>query len=297
MARLLYFTLSFLILLFFGLYTALPVDSGCVNLPPSADFTYLPTHPYTYEEIIFNASESRDPDGFIFSYTWDFGDGNVTTVRRPIIAHSYSRPGNYSVNLIAMDNLGMNSSVMKVVSIMSRVVAAFSYSPLNPVVCKPVTFNASASEGGEGFIASYIWDFGDGNITVTREPLVIHHFLAEGLYVVKLNVTNNLGGWNTASQVLNVSEYLTYPPIADFFFTPEEPRVGMMVTFNGSISDPRGGYITEYRWNFGDDTEDVYGMLVTHCFLKMGEFNVTLNVTDSEGFWSVKVGELKFCLI
>jgi len=44
----------------------------------------------------------------------------------------------------------------------------------------------------------------------------------------------------------------------------------------------------EFKWNFGDGSEVGFGMIVQHKYAKMGEYLVSLNVTDSEGEWNVK---------
>ncbi|RLI18091.1 hypothetical protein DRO54_10585, partial [Candidatus Bathyarchaeota archaeon] len=56
-----------------------------------------------------------------------------------------------------------------------------------------VTFNASASQPGfDGTnicpIAWYYWDFGDGNILNTSDPIVTHIFSSEGIYYVNLTI-------------------------------------------------------------------------------------------------------------
>ncbi len=71
---------------------------------PIANFTES-THTADVNEVIdFNASGSLP--GFngvasvpIANYTWDFGDGNTTTVTGPTITHYYTTNGNYTVTL------------------------------------------------------------------------------------------------------------------------------------------------------------------------------------------------------
>ncbi|RLF36948.1 MAG: hypothetical protein DRN08_00415, partial [Thermoplasmata archaeon] len=59
---------------------------------------------YVNESILFDASQSYDPDGDIESYIWDFGDGNTDTGE--IIEHIYTSPGNYTVSLTVIDTDG-----------------------------------------------------------------------------------------------------------------------------------------------------------------------------------------------
>jgi parallel beta-helix repeat protein len=81
--------------------------------PPIAIFTYTPEHPLKDKTVMFNATASDDRDGFITSYKWDFGDGNITTTTDPIITHIYTATGTYQVNLTITDNDGLSHSTTK----------------------------------------------------------------------------------------------------------------------------------------------------------------------------------------
>jgi PKD repeat protein len=87
------------------------------DTPPTALFTYSPTYPVANETVSFDASGSYDPDGAIVSYTWDFGDGNVTTVATPIIDHEFITYANYTVTLTVTDDGGLNGSYTQVVEV------------------------------------------------------------------------------------------------------------------------------------------------------------------------------------
>ncbi|MHA1833446.1 MAG: PKD domain-containing protein, partial [Candidatus Baldrarchaeia archaeon] len=51
------------------------------------------------------------------SYTWDFGDGNITTTTNPIITHSYKLPGNYTVTLTVTDSDSLQNSTSKTIQV------------------------------------------------------------------------------------------------------------------------------------------------------------------------------------
>jgi len=55
----------------------------------------------------------------------------------------------------------------------------------------PVVFNASESFDLDGRISLYIWDFGDGNITVTENPIITHVYNKTGQVTVKLIVRDS----------------------------------------------------------------------------------------------------------
>jgi PKD repeat protein len=85
------------------------------NQPPIANFTFSPENPIFNQTIIFNASNSTDPDGTIVKYEWDFGDGDITNTTEEIIMHSYSSAGNYTVNLTVTDDDGaINTCVARI---------------------------------------------------------------------------------------------------------------------------------------------------------------------------------------
>lgn len=85
------------------------------NIPPSASFIFSPVSPIFAGEtaVVFNASASRDSDGKIVSYTWNFGDGTPEqTESGPTVVHRFPGGGSgcgdatYAVLLTVMDDTG-----------------------------------------------------------------------------------------------------------------------------------------------------------------------------------------------
>ena len=56
--------------------------------------------------------------------------------------------------------------------------------------------------------------------------------------------------------------------------------VNGLVYFDGSGSNDTDGNITKWFWEFGDDTNDT-GEVVSHKYLSIGAYNLTLTVTDN----------------
>jgi len=74
------------------------------------------------------------------------------------------------------------------------------------------------------------------------------------------------------------------PPTADFFFEPEEPVVGVPISFDGTHSFDFDGIIVSYAWDFdGDGIVDSTDSIVQHTFQKSGAFDVALTVADDTG--------------
>jgi uncharacterized repeat protein (TIGR02543 family) len=118
------------------------------NQAPIASFTYSPVNPGPGDVIVFNASASYAPDGSIVQYTWDFGDGNVTTVTSSIVTYAYPIDGYYTVQLTVTDNSGSTGAASAVIEVST---AAFFrvcyYGTLIPAANVQVTvyyYNGSA---------------------------------------------------------------------------------------------------------------------------------------------------------
>jgi len=80
---------------------------------PKAVFTYRPEK----ENVLFNASESVDYNGYIVSYEWNFDDGTTATETDPMITHAYATGGTYNVTLTIIDNETLTDSTWREVSL------------------------------------------------------------------------------------------------------------------------------------------------------------------------------------
>jgi len=76
-------------------------------------------------------------------------------------------------------------------------------------------------------------------------------------------------------------------PTANFTYFPTAPLPGEETAFNATLSTPNDGSIVNYVWDFGDGTAGT-GTVTTHAYSSLGKHTVTLNVTNSEGFWDIE---------
>jgi PKD repeat protein len=79
------------------------------NEPPKAHFLYEPIEPVAVNQPICFKSDSKDSDGEIVSYEWDFGDGNTSSGNK-IVMHSYELEGTYTVCLKVTDDDGADNT-------------------------------------------------------------------------------------------------------------------------------------------------------------------------------------------
>jgi PKD repeat protein len=80
------------------------------NNLPEARFDYV------YGKKVATFTDlSKDSDGTIVSWLWDFGDGSVSTEKKP--DHRYTKFGVYSVTLTVTDNVGASHSISQDVNV------------------------------------------------------------------------------------------------------------------------------------------------------------------------------------
>jgi len=246
------------------------------NRPPVAEFSESASIVYTGEAINFNASDSYDPDGYITSYSWEFGDG--TTGSGVTVSHSYVDDGEYIVTLTVKDNKGAidRKTAVKLVKNRPPVASLMGH----VLVCDKeeiVSFDASLSYDLDGSIVDYSWDFGDGS-TATGVK-VSTAYSESGAYTVTLTVTDDDGATDTIATskiVRNKS------PVAIFTESAENVYVDETISFDAAESYDPDGTIVAYSWDFGDGGTAT-GIIVSHAYADNGVYIVTLAVTDNDG--------------
>jgi PKD repeat protein len=156
------------------------------NNPPTANFTYSPSSPNDLDIIQFT-DQSTNSDGTIGSWSWDFGNAGTSTLQNP--TYEYTVDGTYHVTLTIIDDDGASNSISKDV-VVNNVppTADFTYSPSSPNDLDFIQFNDQSTDS-DGYITSWLWDFGDGNLSSEQNPS--HQYVNTGNYQIKLVVKDN----------------------------------------------------------------------------------------------------------
>jgi len=96
-------------------------EMGWTSNKPVPSFTYSPDTISAGQPVRFDASASYDIDLDTITYLWDFGDGHsvpfTTLSPNKYYTHSFSKPGLYTIKLLAMDNWGANATVTELISV------------------------------------------------------------------------------------------------------------------------------------------------------------------------------------
>ncbi len=174
------------------------------NTPPSASFTYTPSSPTDLDTITFDASASTDTDGDIVNWTWAFGDG--TKAYGETATQTYADNDTYTVTLTVTDDKDDTDTLSKQVTVANDPPeAVITTDPSDTAqIDEEIQFNSTLSGDDDGTIASYAWDFGDGNTSTQANPT--HAYEKDGDYQVTLTVTDNDGDTDSATVTLTVEE-------------------------------------------------------------------------------------------
>jgi len=245
------------------------------RLPPLADAGFNKTvNQFSLVEL--NATASSDNLG-ISSYSWDLGDGTKQTVTMPIITHSYSEYGNYTVNLTVTDTGGLNSTDSIWVRVLDitppSVKIIFNGSSVNEDA--PVELRANATDNAG--IESVTWKI--NGVESGNGTKLVHTFAQPGRFAIDVRVVDLSG--LSAFDGINITVNDITNPVAD----PGPSRTrdeDQEIIFNASLSTDNVG-IKSYIWNFGDSADNFDGKEIPHVFRDPGIYNVTLNVTDAAG--------------
>lgn len=201
-------------------------------------------------QVIFNNSSVNT----ISSY-WDFGDGLFATQNSP--SHIYSNPGVYYVSLIAFGSAcAVNDTLIDTLVVVAEPNAQINYQ----ISCTGLVQLSCPGNSG-----SCTWNTGDGTILTGNN--VVHQFLTNGPFIIRLVVDN---GYCIDSTLSNIS----IPSQSLAFFTIQDTICGLSVSFNGQNSQA-----SLYSWSFGDGNNSTQ-QNPFHNYSSPGQYTITL-ITDS----------------
>ena len=207
------------------------------------------------------------------TYTWDFGDGAISTLTNP--THTYSS-GIYDVTLCAkigtcIDTLVLNNYIEVGAELNSDMTVDVNNGCENLLVnFTDITAN---------FPDSWLWDFGDGTTSALQNPS--HNYLNSGTYDVTL--TTSKGGQCIDSRTFFGLIEIYEKPIIQIV---ADTTYGCTIPFNVEFTDVTTNAVS-WDWDFGNGTNS---NLATPSVLytNYGSYDVSLTVTNTKGCTQTK---------
>ncbi|OYR51709.1 hypothetical protein DJ74_03285 [Halorubrum sp. Ea8] len=218
------------------------------------------------DEVTLDASGSSDPDGDSLSYVWsETTSSGVTLDDDTSATPSFTAPDvesettlNFEVEVSDGSATDVDSVNVTVQPVNEEPAASFSFNPDSPEVSEQVSFNASDSNDPDGSIASYEWDFGDGD--TAQGETTTHTFDSAGDFEVTLNVTDDDGATAQTTQTVSVSEA---PDPANFQVSnlnaPDSATQGDNITVSADVTndgDEEATKTVQFRLDVDDDGFD-----------------------------------------
>jgi flagellin-like protein len=246
---------------------------------PISSFTMSTSNPAVGQSVAFTDTSTKG-DGTINQWSWNFGDGQTSSVQNP--SHSYATLGTKTVTLTVTDSNSRTSTSTHtlVVGDYASPTASFTWTPTTPATNSPVTF-ADTSTAGSGTINQWSWSFGassNPSTSTSHTPNSVS-YSQNGQKAVTLTVTDSNGKTSTATRQINVGNVVA--PTAEFTISNSNPNVGETVSFTDASTPSSGTTIAQWSWNFGDSTTSTV-QNPQHSYTTPGAKTVTLMVTGSD---------------
>jgi len=268
------------------------------SMPPIADFIYSPAFPVQGVSVFFDGSRSNDPDGFVVSWFWDFGDGSVSF--GTFVSHTYFSPGNYTVLLTVTDDQGATGSKTTTVHVRSRpthdvAVVSVNVYTTRAVSGQYVNINVVLSNKGLSTETVDVTTYYDSNVAGTLTGLVLN----TDPFPRYFNIVWDTEGVGAGNYTISATAFLTTDENpADNTFTdgmveilppprltvsPDSGGLGTTITVRGSgfPPSPYGG-LQVVLVSFED-------RFMGYAFVEDGEFTFVFNLPHADpGIHKVK---------
>jgi hypothetical protein len=151
--------------------------------------------------ITANPATGGDP---IEQVTIDYGAGESTNLGRVsgsiTVQHIYDDHDTYTVTVTATDLSGESASASTVIVV--QPVVTLTLAATKPVN-RNVTFTATVSPS-DTVVATYVWDFGDGQSLTTSTNQISHEYTVPGFKNVSVTATTLTGRRASASTTVNI---------------------------------------------------------------------------------------------
>jgi gliding motility-associated-like protein len=184
--------------------------------------------------------------GTITSWSWDFMNGNSSTVQTP--TETFNSEGAYSVELNVTSDQGCTSTGTTLIEIYPTPTPHFIWADVCDGNSVGFTdFSTVSNQFTPNSVVNWDWSFGDVPAAIAAGQFTNYLYASSGVYTVTLDVESNNGCVNSIQQDVTVHPN----PIVTFTSPNPMGCTEHCADFvnNTSIT---GGVINSYAWNLGN---------------------------------------------
>lgn len=246
-----------------------------VKTGPVADFSY--SNANCLKDTVHFIGTSNTGTYTISSYLWNFDDATTqTTVNANKL---FAATGTQNVRYRIYANNGCVGDTTKVLNIQPTPTAVIGVT--NPTCEGQPVQISDTSTISSGSIASWNYDFGDGNTLIrnTNTPF-FHTYLLSGTFTIKLVTVSNNG---CPSDTAYKSVTIFAKPLAKFGYSGNIcMRDSIYITDTSSVAT---GTIVSWRYDFGDGNTLVRNTNTGfyHAYINPGSYVVSLVTISNNG--------------
>jgi PKD repeat protein len=170
-------------------------------------------------------------------YTWDFGDGGVSTLANPL--HTYDNSGGKVVKMRVVSEFGCADSMTKTIVLKESPLADFTYGPACNLSNTLFTFTGHKPSTG---ITAFNWNFAGEGSTTVENPAKL--FNTVGKKPVTLTLTSDNGCSDVITKEVNVKlQSKASFDVSDICEDDDAVFVNNSTVSAGNLL---------YNWKFGD---------------------------------------------
>lgn len=241
-------------------------QAALITVNPKPNLSYVVNDSITCDsakQFQFHASANN-----VLSWSWDFGDGQTSSIQNP--NHIYNDTGYFSISVTAISANGCPAIVTK------QNYIHIKYNPTPIITSGSITgcsphYIALFTAGNPNF--SYQWTHGDSSANVNTSASY-HTYHNPGNYIPTVSVNYNNGCVNSAS----LDHITVYPsPVVQFGISN---YIGC-APLNVVLSNSTIGSNT-YLWDFGDGNTSTQ-FLPNYSYTTQGSYHISLQATSANG--------------
>ena len=227
-----------------------------VEEPPTASFT---AEGKTVKEAIkLDGKASKDPDGKIENYVWEFGDGAKAEGTSEAAEHKYAKPGVYTVTLTVEDSSKLTAKAAKDI----RVIDAPAVTTEEPSAIGQTSATLNARVNPNGAIEECRLEFREGSagewtqLPCTPAPGAVFSEVAVSATLTALKTSTSYRFRITAKNTVATSVaaervLVTLPKLPPGAGTETASSLTSAGATLGALVDPRGAVVEGCRFEYG----------------------------------------------